>query len=62
MKQALNLRQALGLCEHQFVEVMNEAKKLTRKYQSRPTWDPMSNKIAYFFTSLRNLVENKKES
>ncbi len=57
MKQALNLWQSSGLQEAQFVELMQEARKLTRKYQSRPTWDAMNNKMAYYFTCLRQLME-----
>ena len=56
MKQALNLWQASRLDEQQFVELMHEARKLTRKYQSRPTWDAMSNKMSYFFATLRDLI------
>ena len=56
MKQALNLWHASGLPEQEFVEVMQKARKLTRRYQSRPTWDPMSNKMAYWFTTLRDLI------
>jgi hypothetical protein len=56
MKQALNLWQSSGLTEQAFVHLMQEARKLTRKYQSRPTWDAMNNKMAYYFTALRDLV------
>lgn len=61
MKQALNLWQASGLDEQQFVELMHEARKLTRKYQSRPTWDAMSNKMSYYFATLRNLAGQTSE-
>ena len=57
MRQALNLWQASGLSEHEFVELMQQARKLTRRYQSRPTWDPMANKMAYYFTTLRDLAK-----
>ena len=56
MKQALNLWRDSGLGEQQFVEVMHEARKLTRRYQSRPTWDAMKNKMSYFFATLRDLL------
>lgn len=61
MKQALNLWTASELGEQQFVEMMQEARKLTRKYQSRPTWDTMSNKMAYYFITLRDLLGLEKE-
>jgi hypothetical protein len=57
MKQALNLWQGSELDEQQFVEVMHEARKLTRRYQSRPTWDVMNNKMSYYFATLRTLVD-----
>jgi hypothetical protein len=57
MRQALNLWVASGLNEHEFVQLMQEARRLTRRYQSRPTWDPMSNKMAYYFTVLRQLSD-----
>lgn len=57
MKQALNLWKDSGLAEQQFVELMQEARKLTRRYQSRPTWDAMTNKMSYYFTVLRDLVQ-----
>jgi hypothetical protein len=58
MRQAINLWQASGLGESEFVAMMQEARKLTRKYQGRPTWDVMHNKMAYFFTTLRDLCGN----
>lgn len=59
IKQALNLWQHSGLEEQQFVELMYEAKKLTRRYQSRPTWDTMNNRMAYYFATLRDLSGHK---
>jgi hypothetical protein len=56
MRQAINLWQDSGLNEQEFVGLMYEAKKLTRKYQSRPTWDPLNNKMAYFYATLRDLL------
>lgn len=56
IKQALNLWQNSGLSEQEFVDLMQEARRLTRKYQSRPTWDAMNNKMAYYFTCLRQLI------
>ncbi len=61
MKQALNLWQKSGLNEQQFVELMHEARKLTRRYQSRPTWDAMNNKMSYFYATLRDLVGQASE-
>ena len=42
-------------------DVMQEARKRTRKYQSRPTWDAMDNKMAYFYATLRNLLGLERE-
>jgi hypothetical protein len=56
MKQALNLWQGSGLDEQHFVEVMHEARKLTRRHQSRPSWDAMNNRMAYFYATLRDLL------
>ena len=61
IKQALNLWRESGLGEVQFVDVMQEARKRTRKYQSRPTWDAMDNKMAYFYATLRSLLGLGKE-
>jgi hypothetical protein len=55
MRQALNLWQSSGTREEEFVALMHQARKLTRKYQARPTWDAMHNKMAYFFATLRDL-------
>jgi hypothetical protein len=56
MRQALNLWQNSGLDEEEFVHLMQEARKLTRRYQTRPSWDAMNNKMAYYFATLRDLV------
>lgn len=61
MKQALNLWSDSGLGEQQFVELMQEARKLTRRYQARPTWDALNNKMAYLFTTLRDLIAQATE-
>jgi hypothetical protein len=61
IKQALNLWKNSELSEEEFVEFMNEARKLTRKYQSRPHWDTMTNKMAYWFAVLRDLVQQHTE-
>ena len=45
----------------QFVDVMQEARTRTRRYQTRPTWDAMDNKMAYFYTTLRSLLGLEKE-
>lgn len=60
MKQALNLWGDSGLSEQEFVDLMQEARKLTRRYQSRPTWDAMSNKMSYYFTVVRDLVQRRE--
>lgn len=36
------------------------SRKLTRRYQSRPTWAAMNNKMAYLFTTLRDLLGQGK--
>jgi hypothetical protein len=56
MKQAINLWQSSNMQEEQFVVLMQEARRLTRRYQSRPSWDAMDNKMAYLFTTLRDLL------
>ncbi|MEO8288789.1 MAG: hypothetical protein ABI670_20410 [Chloroflexota bacterium] len=56
--QALRLWQSSGLDEHAFVQVMYEAKTRTRKYQTRPHWDALNNKMSYFFKVLRDLVQS----
>jgi AraC-like DNA-binding protein len=61
MKQAINLWKDSGLGEGQFVELMQKARKLTRRYQSRPTWDALNNKMAYLFTTLRDLIAQATE-
>lgn len=61
MKQALNIWQGSGLAEQHFVALMHEARKLTRRYQNRPTWDAMNNKLAYLFATLRDLVAQAVE-
>jgi hypothetical protein len=55
--QALRLWQTSGLDEEAFVGLMYEAKTLTRKYQTRPHWDGLANKMAYYFTVLRDQVQ-----
>lgn len=62
MKQALNLWQYSGLREQDFVDRMQEARKLTRKYQSRPTWAAMNNKMSYYFATLRDLLEQGSDA
>jgi len=56
MKQALNLWQGSVLDAQQFVEVMHEARRLTRRDESRPTGDAMNNRMAYFYATLRDLL------
>ena len=59
MKQALNLWNESRLGENEFARLMQEARKRTRKYQARPTWDALHNRMAYFFATLRDLCEEK---
>lgn len=56
MKQALNLWKSSALDEVRFVELMQEARRLTHRYQNRPTWDPLNNKMAYYFATLKALL------
>lgn len=59
--QALNLWRGSGFGEQEFVDLMQEARRLTRRYQTRPTWDEINNKMAYFFATLRDLSERQAE-
>jgi AraC-like DNA-binding protein len=54
--QALRLWQTSDLGEQEFVSLLYEAKTLTRKYQTRPHWDAMGNKMAYYFKVLKDLA------
>jgi hypothetical protein len=55
--QALRLWQTSDQDEEAFVSLMYEAKTLTRKYQTRPHWDGLANKMAYYFTVVRDQVQ-----
>jgi hypothetical protein len=55
--QALRLWAQSGLGEADFVEMLYEAKRRTRLYQGKQGAKGMQNKIAYFFTVLRDLVQ-----
>lgn len=56
--QALRLWQITDLDEQEFISLMYEAKARTRKYQTRPHWDALINKMAYFYSTLRDLCRN----
>jgi|GEM_PF-2843245 len=53
--QALRLWQASKLSEQEFIHLIYEAKQLTRRYQTRSGPRGIENKMAYFFTVLRDL-------
>jgi hypothetical protein len=53
--QALRLWQASGLSEQEFIQLVYEAKQLTRKYQGKNGLRGIENKMAYFFIVLRDL-------
>ncbi|HEX8600615.1 MAG TPA: replication protein [Chloroflexia bacterium] len=57
--QALRLWGQSGVDEAGFVEMLYEAKRRTRLYQGKQGAKGIQNKIAYFFTVLRDLVEGK---
>jgi hypothetical protein len=57
--QALRLWGQSAVGEADFVEMLYEAKRRTRLYQGKQGAKGMQNKIAYFFTVLRDLVEGK---
>ncbi|HEX8229454.1 MAG TPA: replication protein [Chloroflexia bacterium] len=58
--QALRLWGQSGVDESDFVEMLYEAKRRTRLYQGKQGAKGIQNKIAYFFTVLRDLVEGKQ--
>ncbi|MDQ5825106.1 MAG: replication protein [Chloroflexota bacterium] len=58
--QALRLWGQSGADESDFVEMLYEAKRRTRLYQGKQGAKGIQNKIAYFFTVLRDLVEGKQ--
>lgn len=53
--QALRLWQASGLSEQDFIQLVYEAKQLTRQYQGKSGLRGIENKMAYFFAVLRDL-------
>ncbi len=55
--QALRLWRSSSLDEHQFVEMMYNAKRSTREAQGKHGASGLSNKMAYFFACLRRLVQ-----
>ena len=55
--QALRLWAQSGVGEEDFVEMLYEAKRRTRLYQGKQGAKGMQNKIAYFFTVLRDLAQ-----
>ncbi|MDQ3706250.1 MAG: replication protein, partial [Chloroflexota bacterium] len=58
--QALRLWGQSRVDESDFVEMLYEAKRRTRLYQGKQGAKGIQNKIAYFFTVLRDLVEGKQ--
>jgi hypothetical protein len=58
--QALRLWGQSAMGEADFVEMLYEAKRRTRLYQGKQGAKGMQNKIAYFFTVLRDLVDAGK--
>jgi hypothetical protein len=55
--QALRLWAQSGVDEADFVEMLYEAKRRTRLYQGKQGAKGIQNKIAYFFTVLRDLAQ-----
>jgi hypothetical protein len=55
--QVLRLWSGSGQPESDFVEVLYEAKRRTREYQGKQGARGIQNKMAYFFTVLRDLVQ-----
>ncbi len=53
--QALHLWQASGLSEQEFIQLVYEAKQITRNYQGKNGLRGIENKMAYFFAVLRDL-------
>jgi hypothetical protein len=56
--QALRLWHRSGLEEQEFVELLHTSRGLVRKYQGKQGLRTIDNKMAYFFTVLRRLVED----
>lgn len=53
--QALRIWQATGKSEQEFIQLVYEAKQLTRQYQGKNGSRGIENKMAYFFKVLRDL-------
>lgn len=60
--QALRLWGHSGLDEETFVAQLQTARKLTRRYQGRQGLGTIENKMAYFFTTLRQVLQNRAAS
>jgi hypothetical protein len=58
--QALRLHAAAGRPEQEFVDLLYEARRRTRQYQGRQGLGMIENKMAYFFSVMRNLSEGKQ--
>jgi hypothetical protein len=56
VSQALRLWQVSGLDEQAFAELLFEARRRTRLYQGKQGLGTIGNKMAYFFTVLRDLT------
>lgn len=61
VSQALRLWRGSGLTEDEFGLLCHRMKRATRKHQARPVYDPLRNKMAYFFAALRNEVTRLSE-
>ena len=55
--QALRLYHLSGLPEETFVNLLYEARRRTRQYQGRQGLGVIENKMAYFFQTLRNMID-----
>lgn len=58
--QTLRLWGMSGLEEAEYVEMLYEAKRRTRLYQGKQGAKGMQNKMAYFFTVLRDVIEGRE--
>jgi hypothetical protein len=58
--KALRLHAAAGRPEQEFVDLLYEARRRTRQYQGRQGLGMIENKMAYFFSVMRNLSEGKQ--
>jgi hypothetical protein len=59
VSQAMRLWQRSGLDEQEFVETLHESRKRVRTYQGRQGLGTINNKMAYFFSVLRDLAGHR---